>query len=102
MEKIKMNDYFMKEIEEIHDALLTDKLDKNDRASIQATINHISDGINRLRSDNHRMENQYEIQYNFLTNVKKDMEKKILTKLNWFYAWNLIVIASVIISLLIK
>jgi hypothetical protein len=30
------------------------------------------------------------------------MEKKILTKLNWFYAWNLIVIASVIISLLIK
>lgn len=104
MEKIKMEnyDYQMKQLEEIHDALLTDKLDKNDRASIQATINHISDGINRLRSDNHRMENQYEIQYKFLTNVKKDTEKKILTRLNWFYAWNLIVIASVIISLLVK
>ena len=52
-------DYQMKQLEEIHDALLTDKLDKNDRASIQATINHISDRIKRLRSDNHRMENHY-------------------------------------------
>ena len=95
-------DYQMKQLEEIHDALLTDKLDKIDRPSIQATINHISDGLNRLSSDNHRMENQYEIQYKFLTNVKKDTEKKILTRLNWFYAWNLIVIASVIISLLVK
>lgn len=102
MEKIKMNDYFMKEIEEIHDALLTDKLDKNDRASIQATVNHILDGVSRLSADNRSHELQYEQFKDFLMNTRKDTEKKILTKLNWFYAWNLIVIASVIISLLIK
>ena len=104
MEKIKMEnyDYQMKQLEEIHDALLTDKLDKNDRASIQATINHISDGINRLSADNRSHELQYEQFKDFLMNTRKDTEKKILTRLNWFYAWNLIVIASVIISLLVK
>tara|TARA_Y100000114_G_C11600418_1_gene250161 strand:- start:274 stop:585 length:312 start_codon:yes stop_codon:yes gene_type:complete len=103
MEKIKMNDYDyqMKQLEEIHDALLTDKI-YHDRASIQATIHHISDGINRLSADNRSHELQYEQFKDFLTNTRKDTEKKILTKLNWFYAWNLIVIASVIISLLVK
>jgi hypothetical protein len=107
MEKIKMEnyDYQMKQLEEIHDALLTDKI-HNDRASIQATINHISDGINRLSADNRGHETRDRVQYeqfkDFFTNAKEDTEKKLSTKLNWFYAWNLIVIASVIISLLVK
>ena len=104
MEKIKMEnyDYQMKQLEEIHDALLTDKLDKNDRASIQATINHISDGINRLSANNISREVQHEQFKDFLENIGRNSEKKIVTRLNWFYAWNLIVIASVIISLLVK
>ena len=103
-----MNDYFMKEIEEIHeylfnkDGMRLGQRIKTNFNQLERQLNNIEKKINRLRSDNHRMENQYEIQYKFLTNVKKDTEKKILTRLNWFYAWNLIVIASVIISLLVK
>ena len=95
-------DYQMKQLEEIHDALLTDKLDENGRASIQATLNHLSDGINRLSADNRSHEVHYKQFRDFLINTRNDSEKKILTKLNWFYAWNLIVIASVVISLLVK